>query len=140
MLEALQIARHDLQALTTAGGSVRRVGSDLVNFSDLDSEEIDVLAFAEEMKGLQTDKSQAFIGSSSGAALVKQAIELKSAFTGKPFNLPNHHLHQSQSFKEFAVRLVPPSKPYKSEIYLASTFQKHQSHSCLTIPFLALTC
>jgi hypothetical protein len=120
ILEALQTAQHDLQALVAAGGSVRRIGSDVVDFKDLDSEEVDILAFTEEMKCLQTDKSQVFMGSSSIAALVKQAIELKGAFTGKPFNLPNYHLHQTQSSKEFAVRLIQPLKPCKSETYPAS--------------------
>jgi hypothetical protein len=110
MVEALQMAQHDPRAFTIAGGSVRQVGTEIVDFRHLDSEEIDHLVFAREMEELHNEKVQTFLGSSSGAALVKKAVELKSAFTGKQIGLSKSNLSQPHVLNQFAVRLIYPTK------------------------------
>jgi hypothetical protein len=102
MVEALQLAQHDLQTFMMAGGSIRRVGTDIVDFRHLDSEEIDDLTFAMEIEELHNEKAQTFMGSSSSATLIKKAIELKIAFTGKQIGLPKSYMRRPQ----FGVRSI----------------------------------
>jgi hypothetical protein len=103
-IEALQIAHHDQRTLITAGGSVRRVGTEVVDFKHLDSEEIDALQFAEEMQALRIGEGLTFTGSSSDVTLIKMAIELKSSFTGKHIELSYSRSRRHDSQKDFTVR------------------------------------
>jgi hypothetical protein len=140
MVEALQMAQHDARAFMIAGGSIRRVGTDIVDFRHLDSEEIDDLVFAREMEELHNETVQTFMGPSSGAALVKKAIELKSAFTGKQIGLPKSNLSQPHVLNQFAVRLIYLTMLRYAQMCSARKLPDRLPPRHLPTPFQTLTC
>jgi hypothetical protein len=55
----------------------------------LESEEAADLIFAEGITGQNAGNDPIFFGPSSDATLIKKAIEMKSAFVGKPVGIPD---------------------------------------------------
>jgi hypothetical protein len=103
-LEALQAGINKSPASLQSGGSIRRVGNDLINLKELDREEIKYLAFAEEFKNMTPGKVPIFHGTSSDATLIMKAMEYKEHFTGAPVSIPGRCSRQRQGWECQDVR------------------------------------
>jgi hypothetical protein len=88
-LEGVQIANCRPNLTTKPSGPIYRVGTSFVDFQELESEEVAGLISAEGIAGHDAGNEPIFCGPSSNATLIKKAIEIKSAFVGKPVGIPD---------------------------------------------------
>jgi hypothetical protein len=102
-IEALQISNRQTQTDIRAGNAFWRVGSDVVNLKELDDEESDNLAFAQKLHVLSPGEDPIYYGPSSGAALIKNAMEYKSTFAESSLDIPVPRQDRFQS-DDFEVR------------------------------------
>jgi hypothetical protein len=103
-IEAQQITNRLTQTQNKDTAPIRRYGTDFVNLEEMEIEEVDYLLFADEIKRLQMGEDPRFYGISSGATLVKKAMDFKGAFTGEPVSIPFGRSQPPQIWEDHAVR------------------------------------